>query len=301
MTGTSADVDVIIVNWNAGRLLAECAESVLRAETPAVRLGRLVIVDNASTDGSLDGVAGGDRRVQIIRNLTNLGFAAACNQGAADSQAAYLLFLNPDTRVAPDALAVPAAFLAAAENRHVGICGVRMVDAAGRTLPSNRRLPTFRSVIGDMTRLFRVWPRAFPPLVLPLVNASEPIEVEQLIGAFLFMRRELFEDLHGFDERFFVYYEEVDFSYRAKAAGFSSVYLPGSSAFHHGGYSSEKVRSRRLVYALRSRLLYATKHWGIWSVIGLAVATVVIELPARLLRAVVRLPRSSTGLRGSAR
>ena len=295
MSRVSASVTIIIVNWNAGLLLADCVRSVLAAETPVIRVDAVVVVDNASVDGSLERLADLGAKVKVIRNASNRGFAAACNQGAAGSQSDFLLFLNPDTRLASDSLSAPAGLLLARGHEHMGICGIRMVDDRGETMPSNRRFPTLRTTIGEVTRLSRVWPTVFPPLLLDPIPGGEPVVVEQLIGAFLFIRRTVFERLKGFDERFFVYYEEVDLLYRACEMGVRSVYLPSASAFHHGGYSSDQVKSLRLFYGLRSRQLYAARHWSVWATAALATLTVGVELPARLIRAAARLSPAEAG------
>jgi N-acetylglucosaminyl-diphospho-decaprenol L-rhamnosyltransferase len=288
MTRSLPTLDIVIVNWNGGGVLHACLASMADADTTGFSIGRVVVVDNASTDASIDGLDAGDPRVTLIRNTTNRGFAAACNQGARNSEADYLLFLNPDTRLHRDSLSTPIAFLDQPDRADVGICGVRMVDASGGTVPSSRRFPTLRGAIGEMTRLGRVWPAVFPPLVLPPPQGDAPVEVDQLIGAFFLIRRSLFDALNGFDEQFFVYYEEVDVSYRAKQRGYRSMYLPAASVFHYGGYSSGQAVAFRTYHALRSRARYARKHWPFADRAALWLATALIEVPARAIRAVLR-------------
>ena len=111
----------------------------------------------------------------------------------------------------------------------------------------------------------------------------ESKEVDHVIGAYYFVRRELFEKLGGLDERFFVYLEDLDFSIRAKKAGFASYYLASTTAFHKGGGSSEQVKSARLFYSLRSRLLYAFKHFGFFSASLVLFATLLVEPITRVV------------------
>lgn len=293
MASARPTVDIIIVDWNAGEVLGDCLRSVFEADTTGVTIDRVVVVDNASTvhrRAAPDPAAQWADRVTLIRNATNRGFAAACNQGARGSRADYLLFLNPDTTLDASALGVPAAFMSAANHQDVGICGVRMVDATGATVPSSRRFPTLAGAIGEPTGLSRLWPSMFPPLVLKPSAAADPVDVDQVIGAFFFIRRQLFEELHGFDEQFFVYYEEVDVSYRARQRGFRSVYLPAASAFHYGGFSSNQARFFRLFQSVRSRARYARKHWSRRDRFLLGLAMCTIELPARLVYGLVRRP-----------
>ncbi len=113
-------------------------------------------------------------------------------------------------------------------------------------------------------------------------------DVDQVIGAFFVVRRALFEELHGFDERFFVYFEEVDFSLRAGARGFRSHFLATASAFHAGGGCSNQVKARRLTYNLRSRIEYALKHFPGGSAVALVLGTLLVEPLTRMVTALLR-------------
>jgi hypothetical protein len=119
-------------------------------------------------------------------------------------------------------------------------------------------------------------------------NHAESCRVDQVMGAFFLIRRDLFESLGGFDERFFVYFEEVDLSFRAHEAGATSYYLANCQAFHKGGGSSEQVKAKRLFYSLRSRILYGYKHFGILSGTAVLLATLLFEPFTRLLLALCR-------------
>jgi GT2 family glycosyltransferase len=113
-------------------------------------------------------------------------------------------------------------------------------------------------------------------------------QVDQVIGAFFVVRHCLFKALHGFDERFFVYFEEVDFSYRAKQLGWASVYLADIQAFHAGGGTSRQVKAKRLFYSLRSRILYAFKHFNLFAALMTLLATLLIEPVSRSVLAISR-------------
>jgi GT2 family glycosyltransferase len=270
-------LDVIIVNWNAGRQLRECLAALREARTSRIRIGRVVVVDNASSDGS---AAGGDVEglpLVVQRNATNRGFAAACNQGARSSAADYLLFLNPDTRVSSDALDRTAALMGSPGHSRTGICGVQMVDAAGQVSRSSARLPTPRLLLAHSVGLDRLFPRHFPGHVMSEWDHADSREVDHVIGAFYFVRRSLFEQLAGFDERFFVYLEDLDFSARARQLGYRSWYLADAQVYHRGGGTSEQIKGRRLFYAIRSRILYAYKHFDRVSATGLMLVALVVE------------------------
>jgi len=279
-------LDIIIVNWNTGTLLRDCLGSISQARTAAFRLERVVVVDNNSADGSADGLEGlSEQPISVLHNDVNRGFAGACNQGAAGTDADYLLFLNPDTRVFPDSLWRPLEFLEQEENAKVGICGVRHVDDSGTFSTSCARFPTLSIFFGQMTGLSRLFPTWFPSHLMLESECLERREVDQIIGAFFLVRRSLFEALGGFDPRFFVYFEEVDFSLRARQAGFRSYYLATATAYHKGGGSSQQAKAARLFYSLRSRLIYGFKHYSFLEACTLALLTLTVEMAARLLAA----------------
>jgi N-acetylglucosaminyl-diphospho-decaprenol L-rhamnosyltransferase len=280
-------LDIVIVNWNTGPMLAECLHSIAEAHT-GVELRRVVVVDNASTDRSLEPAAAAALPLAIVLNADNRGFGAACNQGAAGATADYVLFLNPDTRIRPGTLAHTLAFMESPANRDVGICGIRLVDEEGRTSTAAARFPTLRVLVGESTRLSRLAPAIFPPHLLTARECHTTRDVDQVIGAFFLIRRALFETLGGFDERFFVYYEEVDLSLRAARAGFRSVYFAGAEAIHHGGLSSNQVKAARLFYSLRSRLLYVNKHLPAPSARLVQLITFGVEWPLRMAWAATR-------------
>jgi GT2 family glycosyltransferase len=172
------------------------------------------------------------------------------------------------------------------ENGSVGICGVRHIDASGKTATSCARFPSLRIFLWKMTGLAQLFPKVFPTHLLAGDECRESKEVDQVIGAYFLVRRSLFEALNGFDERFFVYFEEVDFSRRAKKQGYSSYYLADVTLYHRGGGSS---KTKRLFYSLRSRLLYAFKHFSLLEALSLSFLTVTLELVSRLFVAALSL------------
>ncbi len=279
---------IVIVNWNTGDLLRQCLDSIVPADRDDVNLARVTVVDNASTDGSAAGLDQVPLPLEVVRNATNTGFAAACNQGAAGSEADYLLFLNPDTRLFDDTLAVVTRFMDSERAAHIGICGAQVLDPVGGPALSCSRFPTLPVVFGKMTGLDRLLPGLFPRHHLTAADTPHSGVVDQVIGAFFFARRELFGRLGGFDTRYFIYYEEVDFALRAVREGFHSYFLKQARVLHAGSASTEQVRDFRLYHSLRSRLIYARLHWPRWQAVVLPVLALGIELPARLARAVLR-------------
>lgn len=281
-------LDIVIVNWNSGEQLQECLASIAEADLTAFDLQRVVVVDNASTDGSASGAPVPGVPLVTVRNSENRGFAAACNQGARGSTAGYLLFLNPDTLLRRDSLSSPLSFMEAAGSAAIGICGIALLDDAGAVARSCSRFPTTAMFLAKMLGIARLLPAAWAMQPMTEWDHSTNRDVDQVIGAFFLVRRRLFDELGGFDERFFVYFEEVDFSLRAAALGQRSHFLASVKALHHGGGTSNQVKARRLTYNLTSRMEYALKHFSRASAAVLVLATLLVEPVARLALALLR-------------
>jgi GT2 family glycosyltransferase len=282
-----ASIHVVIVNWNSGAQLQECLQSFAAVSSDDVALTRVSVIDNASTDGSCDGLAAPDLPLAIIRNDSNRGFAAACNQGAAGSTADFLLLLNPDTRLQQGCLELPARYLGATHHETVGIVGIQLVDADGHVARNTARTPTAWSTVGNVLGLDRLLPTLFPPHFMTEWAHDETRDVDQVMGAFFFVRRAVFEMLGGFDERFFVYYEDMDFAVRAREQSWSSVYLASAQAYHRGQGTTEGATAQRTFYFCRSRVLYARKHFGAFGAFAVMFATFLLEPVVRVLAALV--------------
>lgn len=281
---TLGSIQIVIVNWNTGDFLRRCLRSIVPAAARSdVDLVGVIVIDNASVDGSAVELGDLDLPLTVVCNRTNVGFAAACDQGAAKSEADYLLFLNPDTELDPETLALVTAFMDEPANERVGICGAQVVDPGGAPTISCSRFPTLRVMFGKMTGLSRLLPRWFPEHHLRPEETRASGFVDQVIGAFFFVRRSLFEALEGFDTRYFIYYEEVDLSLRARERGFGSYFLREARVIHHGRVSADQAIDLRLYHSLHSRSLYARRHWPRQQAALLVVLTFAVELPARLL------------------
>ena len=288
----SGRLDIVIVNWNSGDQLRRCLASLAACEPLDRLVDRLVVVDNGSTDGS---AAGLPRGVTLLANPANRGFAAACNQGAAGSRADFLLFLNPDTRALPGCLARPLEALERPDHADVGILGIQLLDGAGRVARSCARQPTGGRLLGAMLGLDRLLPGLLAPHFMTEWDHGDSRDVDQVMGAYFLVRRPLFERLAGFDERFFVYYEDVDLARRAAAAGWRCRYCAEAQIQHRGGGSSDQVKARRLFYMLRSRSLFAAKWLGRGAALAHLLATLLVEPLPRLAVALRRGGRRAAG------
>lgn len=279
------EISIIIVNWNSGPLLGDCLRSIRSFGSKHV--GSVVVVDNGSTDDSLEGIEQlCVHDLAIIRNAQNVGFARACNQGARLATTPYLLFLNPDARLLDSTLAAAREQLSSTQWPFVGIVGAQLLDSGNRVSRSCSRHPTAIGIISRSLGVDRIF-RSQSHFLLQW-DHSETRIVDQVIGACYLVRTDVFAQLGGFDERFFVYFEEVDFAIRASQQGWKTVYCAEATAFHLGGGTSRQAKPQRLFYSLRSRLLYARKHFGSLGYMAAAFATLCIEPGSRLVFACLR-------------
>lgn len=275
--------DIIVVNWNSGSQLRACIDSISQHGVGLV--GKIIVVDNGSVDGS-------DVGVEILPNVTlirtgaNLGFGKACNLGAQQAGSDYLLFLNPDAALYAETLPKALAYMQEPAHANVGICGVQLIDESGHIARSCTRFPSSIGFAAHAIGLDRVFPRLGH--FMAEWDHTQTRHVDHVIGAFFLVRRAVFESLSGFDEHFFVYLEDLDLSYRASQAGWGTTYLADAQAFHAGGGTSNQVKARRLFYSLRSRLLYAFKHFSLFGAVVVLLATLLIEPLSRSALTLVR-------------
>jgi GT2 family glycosyltransferase len=256
-----ADLSVVIVNWNVCDLLYRCLFSVLR--TPAGGLDlEVIVVDNASEDGSQDMVREEFPEVRLIANERNLGFTCASNQGWASSQGRHVLFLNPDTEVGRGALPTMVNYLDGRAG--VGVLGPQLLHPSGSVQSSRRRFPTVLTAVFESTLLEQWWPAN--PWARCYRLADRPDDVEQevdwLVGACLLVRGQALQQVGGFDEGFFMYSEELDLCRRIRSAGWTVVFLPEARVVHHEGKSSEQVVAQRHIRFQTSKVRYFRKHHG---------------------------------------
>ena len=284
----AATLDIITVNWNSDRYLRQCLESIAACSQCGWELGRVVVIDNASTDASIEGVENLNLPLVLTVNPVNRGFAAACNQGSKGSTAHFLLFLNPDTRLCPQSLGQAVTFMQRQENDQVGILGIQLLNERGEISCSCARFPTVGHFLNKMLGLDRLFPAVFRSRYVAEAQLGKNQIVDQVMGAFFLIRRSLFEVLGGFDEQFFLYFEEVDLSYRALLNGWISYYLAEARAYHIGWGSSSQVKGERLYHSLRSRILYGYKHFSWYRATLLFLCTLVVEPITRIGRSLAQ-------------
>ncbi len=232
-------VSVIIVNYNAGRQLTECVRAVLP------EANEVIVVDNASSDSSVDDCLrefAGIQKIRVICNDVNLGFSAACNIGAHVANSTYLLFLNPDCLLAPDAL--PQLLDVLDTHADTGMVGGLLMNPDGTEQGGGRRaVPTpwrtFVRVFG-LSRFEHRWPKLFFDFHMhkkPL--PVQPVEVEAISGACMLVRRKLFMELGQFDEGYFMHCEDLDWCMRVRQRDWKILFTPDAKITHSKGVCSQ--------------------------------------------------------------
>ena len=255
------DISIIIVSWNVRELLLACLAALPAAVGDAFSY-EVIVVDNASEDGTVDAVRTQFPEVRIIANAENLGFTGGNNQGLALARGRFLFLLNPDTLPQPGSIAHLARFLAA--HPDVGMVGPRLWYGDGSPQPNRRRFPTLATLFAESTIIQHYFPglRLFQRYIMADRPEDEPQEVDWLVGAALMARRAVYEQIGGLDEGFFMYSEEMDWCKRAKDAGWRIAYEPAAEIIHYEGKSSEQAVARRDIFFFSSRVRYAQKHFG---------------------------------------
>ena len=292
------DVTVVIVSWNTREHLARCLQA-LAGSTAGLRL-ETIVVDNGSTDGSQAMVADKFPRVRLIQSLDNVGFGRASNVGAAAGSGRAILLLNSDCELSTGALAVLRDALDA--DPALGAVFARLTNADGTLQPSvHDALPTPWSHAGDVVfagsirhALYRAPALKTILLRRTLRRHATAHDVAWGGAACVLLCRKAFEAVEGFDERFFMYMEDVDLCARLTAAGFGLRYVPEAVAVHHWGVSTAKCPAPMLRHAYLSRIAYFDKHFPGWGG-GVAGAVVSLELAVRTatLRIAAHLPGSA--------
>ncbi|MFT3885175.1 MAG: glycosyltransferase [Flavobacteriales bacterium] len=253
-------LSVIIVNYNVRAYLEQCLRTVFEALKGVD--GDVFVVDNLSTDGSVEMVREKFPQVKLIANQENVGFSRANNQAVQQSDAEYVVLLNPDTVVGEDVFTTVIDFLDA--HPKAGGLGVKMIDGTGRFLPESKRgLPTpavaFYKIIG-LTRLF---PRSkvFGRYHLGHLPENEAAPIEILSGACMFLRKRTLDQVGLLDESFFMYGEDIDLSYRITLGGYENWYLPQARIIHYKGESTKKSSVNYVFVFYNAMAIFAKKHF----------------------------------------
>ncbi|MBS1943562.1 MAG: glycosyltransferase [Bacteroidetes bacterium] len=254
-------LSVIIVNYNVKAYLEQCLHSVYKALKGVE--GDVFVVDNLSTDGSVEMVKEKFPQVKLIANTENVGFSRANNQAIKASTAKYVLLLNPDTVVGEEVFHKVVAFMDA--HPKVGGLGVKMIDGRGKFLPESKRgLPTPTVAFFKIIGLSRVFPKSklFGRYHLGHLPEDERAPIEILSGACMFLRKETLDKVGLLDENFFMYGEDIDLSYRITLGGYENWYLPQARIIHYKGESTKKSSVNYVFVFYNAMAIFARKHFA---------------------------------------
>lgn len=254
------DLSIIIVNYNTRDLLKDCLLSIKKAVKPAKGL-EVIVVDNASSDGSQEMVKQDFPNIILVKNKKNKGFSAANNQGAKKASGKYLLFLNSDTKLSPRSLVKPLKYLRT--HPQVGALTVKLVLANGQIDPDNHRgFPTPWTAITHFSGLNRLFPKSkiFNNYFQSYKDFSKIHKIELPAGSYLMMPEKLFRRLKGWDESYFFYGEDIDLSYRIHQKGYDIVYYPKVEVIHLKGASSGlRKETEKIVKAPKANRIKVAK------------------------------------------
>lgn len=257
---TIPNLSICIVSWNTLELLRQCLLSIQGCADDADV--EVIVVDNASTDGSAEMVRLEFPAVRLFANDANSGFAAGCNTAVRSSTGRYILLLNSDTVILPPALHVMMRFLD--EHPEAGAVGCRLLNPDGSPQVSYRRFPTltWRYAISILLSKAHHHIRPLRGMLDTFVRGegpSHPVAVDWVSGACLMTRREVFEEVGYLDERFFMFCEEIDWCHRVRKASWEIYYVPDAEVIHYSGQSSKQNKLRTYWSVVRSSYEYFRK------------------------------------------
>ncbi|OZA65091.1 MAG: hypothetical protein B7X72_08005 [Sphingobacteriia bacterium 39-39-8] len=258
---SALELSIIIVNYNVRFFLEQCLHSVYKAVQGLN--AEVWVVDNASTDGSLDYLQPLFPWVHFLPNPENIGYARANNQALTHCRGRYILFLNPDTLVAEDCFRLCLDFMQA--QPMAGAMGIRMLDGSGKFLPESKRaFPSPVSALYKLTGLSGFFPRSAVCNHYSLGHLSQDQnhQVDVLAGAFMLLPKSVLDQVGSFDERFFMYGEDIDLSYRVQKAGFQNYYFAGSSIIHFKGESTRKGSLNYVLLFYNAMRLFVQKNYS---------------------------------------
>ncbi len=252
-------LSIVIVNWNTREMLMGALKSIYNAPPPFPF--EAIVVDNASSDGSAEAVPAEFPQARLIANQENAGYARGNNQGIEASNGQCILLLNPDVIIPPGGLERAAGILEARPD--TAALGVRLVNPDGTPQRSVRGFPTPLSVLWEATGLSRLWPnsRLFGAYRMTWFTYDREAEVDQPMGTFLLISRRALDDVGLLDERFPIFFNEVDWCYRARQRGWKILFTPEVEVVHYGGGSTKQVRGKMAWESRRGLLDFYGKHY----------------------------------------
>lgn len=272
-------ISIVIVSYNTRDLLRKCLRSILETADerfcPSGLPIEIIVVDNASSDGTISMLQREFPDVQVIANAENVGFAEANNQGITIAKGDYILLLNPDTEMLPGALAALVHFMDM--HPEAGAVGPRLLNADKTLQPSCHAFPNLLGHFIDIAELYRFF--KVIQRFRPGGNHTQTCAVDWVTGACVLLRREAISQVGLLDEDYFLYAEEMDWCYRARELGWLTYFTPQAEVIHVGGGSSGETRGALIVELYRSLYLFYHKHRSAWSLRALKALVFALTVP----------------------
>ncbi|MEW5925491.1 MAG: glycosyltransferase family 2 protein [Candidatus Zixiibacteriota bacterium] len=251
-------ISVVLISYNGREFINDCLRTTL--ESLKGVSSEVIVIDNASSDGTIEIIERNFSAARIIKNSANLGFAKAVNQGFNEARGEYIFLLNQDTRIVADA--VPRLMQRMAEDPAVGTIGPKFIGFDGRLQRSIRAFPRYRDLFFEFTGLSYLFCRskAFASWKMGWFDHLTEMEVDQPMGAALMIRRSVIDKVGRFDESFGIFFNDVDFCRRVKEAGFVNLYYPEAVIEHFVGGSTRKNKARMIIESHRAMYKYFKKY-----------------------------------------
>jgi GT2 family glycosyltransferase len=283
------DVSIIIINWNTKDLLRDCLDSVIE-QTSKVDY-EIIVVDNNSTDDSVQMVKNDFKQVILIENPDNRGFAAANNQAMKIAKGRYVLLLNSDTVVLDKAIEKTIEF--SAKNPKVAATGCKVLNPDGSLQRTCFMFPSVLNMFLSSTYLYKLFPKSrfFGREQMTWWDRDDAREVDVVTGCFMLVRKDAIENVGLMDEDYFMYGEETDWCFRFKKNGWKNMFTPVGQIIHYGGQSTSQVKAEMILQLRGSILLFIKKNKGILSHIFARVFVALfffLRIPYWLLKGIIR-------------
>jgi GT2 family glycosyltransferase len=269
------DLSIIIVNYNVKEFLQNLIHSIEKASNNITK--EIIVIDNASNDGSVELIREKFPNIKLIANHTNLGFGKANNLGLKEAKGKYILLINPDTIVAEDTFEKMINFFE--EHKEVGLAGCKILNPDGSLqLACRRSFPGPWTSFTKVTGLSTLLPRSkwFARYNLTYLDENQNHEVDAISGSFMMMRKEVYEKVGGFDEQFFMYGEDLDLCYRIQKAGFKVFYVHNAKIIHYKGESTKRSSLDETKVFYNAMHLFVKKHFSSSFLVEIILRTAIV-------------------------
>jgi N-acetylglucosaminyl-diphospho-decaprenol L-rhamnosyltransferase len=257
-------LSIVMVNWNGKDFILNALSSIENSIKESFTLSKVVMVDNCSSDDSIALIKSQkfSFHIEFILNKGNFGYAKACNQGAMLANSDYILFLNPDVVLDKDALTKVFTYINKNQDQRLGAVTIKQVDQFSQTIKSCNRLPQLRYYVNSVFGLSKLFPSMFYSIAMNEWDHETNRVVEDFMGAFCLMKKNIFDEVDGFSEEYFLYSTDADLCYRLKQKNYYAYYYASVSMIHKVSSTTEHIKATRYFYWLEGIFIYAKKYFS---------------------------------------